>query len=35
MVYQGASAENLVQKLGLNRGEAELMVMLHGVRQAG
>jgi len=34
MIYQGASAESLVQKLGLNRGEAELMVMLHGVRKA-
>lgn len=35
MIHQGATAASLVDKLGLSRSEAELMVMLHGVRKAG
>ena len=34
MVHKGATAESLVGKLGLSRSEAELVVMLHGVRKA-
>ncbi|MCP4283756.1 MAG: DUF2802 domain-containing protein [Gammaproteobacteria bacterium] len=34
MVHKGASAGNLIDKLGLSRSEAELVVMLHGVRKA-
>ena len=35
MIHKGATAAGLVDKLGLSRSEAELMVMLHGVRKAG
>lgn len=34
MIHNGATAAGLVDKLGLSRSEAELMVMLHGVRKA-
>jgi Protein of unknown function (DUF2802) len=32
LVRQGAAAERLVQELGLSRGEADLLIMLHGSR---
>ena len=34
MIHKGATAATLVEKLGLSLSEAELMVMLHGVRKA-
>ena len=34
MIHKGATAASLVERLGLSRSEAELMVMLHGVRKA-
>ena len=34
MVHNGATAAGLVDKLGLSRSEADLVVMLHGVRKA-
>ena len=34
MIHKGATAAGLVEKLGLSLSEAELMVMLHGVRKA-
>lgn len=33
MVHKGASAIQLIEELGLSRGEAELVVMLHGLKQ--
>lgn len=35
LVHKGATAAALVENLGLSRSEAELVVMLHGVRKAG
>ena len=34
MIHKGATAASLGERLGLSRSEAELMVMLHGVRKA-
>lgn len=34
MVHNGATATGLVDKLGLSRSEADLVVMLHSVRKA-
>jgi hypothetical protein len=34
LVQQGASAIRLVEELGLTRNEAELVVMLHGMKEA-
>ncbi|MCB1849536.1 MAG: DUF2802 domain-containing protein [Gammaproteobacteria bacterium] len=34
LVHKGATAAALVENLGLSRSEAELVVMLHGVRKA-
>ena len=34
LIHKGATAESLVERLGLTRSEAELMVMLHSVREA-
>jgi len=33
-VHQGASAESLVGELGLSHSEADLVVMLHGLKKA-
>lgn len=33
MVHQGATADRLVDELGLSRSEADLVVMLHGPEQ--
>ena len=33
MVHKGASANQLIEELGLSRGEADLVVMLHGLKQ--
>lgn len=35
LVRQGASAHRLVEELGLSRSEADLVVMLHGMKEAG
>ena len=35
MVQHGAGAEELVRNCGLTRGEADLIVMLHGMARAG
>jgi hypothetical protein len=35
MVHKGAGVARLVDDLGLSRSEAELLVMLHGVKKAG
>ncbi len=35
LVHQGATAERLVEELGLSRSEADLVVMLHGMKQVG
>ncbi len=34
MVQKGATAERLMEELGLSRSEAELLFMLHGVKEA-
>lgn len=34
LVHQGATADRLVDELGLSRSEADLVVMLHGAEQA-
>ncbi len=34
MVQRGASVEELIQHCGLTRGEADLIVMLHGMAEA-
>jgi hypothetical protein len=34
LVRQGASAHRLVEELGLSRSEADLVVMLHGLKEA-
>ncbi len=34
MVQKGAGASRLVEELGLSKSEAELLVMLHGVKKA-
>lgn len=34
LVRQGASAQRLVEDIGLSRSEADLIVMLHGLKQA-
>ena len=33
-VHQGATAEQLVEEFGLSQSEAELVVMLHGMKSA-
>ena len=33
-VHQGSSAEQLVEELGLSHSEADLVVMLHGLKKA-
>ena len=33
LVHQGATADRLVDELGLSRSEADLVVMLHGAEQ--
>lgn len=33
MVHRGANANQLIDELGLSRGEADLVVMLHGLKQ--
>jgi hypothetical protein len=35
MVHKGARASRLMEELGLSKSEAELLVMLHGVKKAG
>jgi len=35
LVRQGAAVEDLIQRCGLTRGEAELIQMLHGLAEAG
>lgn len=35
MVHHGAGAEELVRNCGLTRGEADLIVMLHGMARTG
>jgi hypothetical protein len=35
MVRHGAGVEELVRNCGLTRGEADLIVMLHGMARAG
>ncbi len=35
MVRQGAGVERLIEELGLSHSEADLIVMLHGMREAG
>lgn len=35
LVQNGADADELVRQCGMTRGEADLIVMLHGVAQAG
>ncbi len=35
MAQKGARASRLVEELGLSESEAELLVMLHGVKKAG
>lgn len=35
MVHKGAGVEELVTNCGLTRGEADLIVMLHGMARAG
>ncbi len=35
MVHKGAGASRLIEELGLSKSEAELLVMLHGVKKAG
>ncbi len=35
LVQKGADAARLVEEFGLSRSEAELIVMLHGMREAG
>ncbi len=35
MAQRGARASRLVEELGLSESEAELMVMLHGMKKAG
>lgn len=35
MVHQGAPAAQLVEELGLSQSEAELLVTIHGAREAG
>lgn len=35
LVQTGADADELVRQCGMTRGEADLIVMLHGVAQAG
>lgn len=35
LVHQGATPHRLVEELGLSRSEADLVVMLHGVKKAG
>ncbi len=35
MVHKGAGVEELVTNCGLTRGEADLIVMLHGMAKAG
>ena len=33
LVKEGADAEHLVKELGLNRGAADLIIMMHGMKQ--
>lgn len=35
LVHQGATAERLMEELGLSRSEADLVAMLHGMKQVG
>lgn len=35
MVHNGAGASKLIEALGMSRNEAELLVMVHGVKKAG
>jgi hypothetical protein len=35
MVHKGAGASRLMQELDISKSEAELLVMLHGVKKAG
>ena len=35
LVHRGASIDRLVAELGLSHNEAELVVMLHGMKRAG
>ncbi len=35
MVQKGADASRLVDELGMSASEAELLVMLHGIKKAG
>ncbi|MCP3671199.1 MAG: DUF2802 domain-containing protein [Gammaproteobacteria bacterium] len=35
MVQKGANASHLVDELGVSPSEAELLVMLHGIKKAG
>jgi hypothetical protein len=35
MVHKGAGVSRLIEELDMSKSEAELLVMLHGVRKAG